>query len=431
MKKNVVQIFFLKGISIIISFILVPLTLHYLSPIEYGIWLTLSSIIVWVDFFDVGIGHGLRNKLAHSLAVHDYALARRYVSTTFAFLIVVSSLLFLLFAIVNPFLQWSKILNVDAVTGIYLNKIFLWLVGLFCIRFVIKMISVIISADQRPAMDGFIGVISNLLSLTIIYILTKTTQGSLIMVTIVLSAAPIVVLAISSVILFNSRYAMLTPAFKEIRVEYLNDLLGLGMKFFIIQISCLLIFSSANFIIIKMFGPQEVTAYNIAYKYFYIIIMTFTIIVTPLWSAFTEAFVKNDLKWIANITDKIRKVCFLSCLVAFIFVIFSNTFYSFWIGDTVKIPLSLSVSMGVYAALYNLHCTYVYVINGVGKVYVQMLISIFSIIIYLPVAILFSRWFGISGPINATSLMLLPLIVSSYFQYKKIINNQLSGIWNK
>ena len=326
-KKNVIQIFFLRGISILISFVLVPLTLHYLNSIEYGIWLTLSSIIVWIDFFDVGIGHGLRNKLAHSLAIHDYGLARRYVSTAFAFLVLISLLLFLLFAIANPFLQWSKILNVNEVTGVYLSKILLWLVGLFCIRFVIKIISVIITADQRPAMEGFIGLLGNVLSLLIIFILTKTTEGSLIAVAIALSAAPIIVLLLASVILFNTRYSHLTPSFKAIRVEYLKDLLGLGMKFFIIQLSCLLIFSSSNFIIINMFGPEEVTAYNIAYKYFYIIIMVFTIIVSPLWSAFTEAFVKNDINWIKNVTNKMRKICFLSCVIAIVFVIFSNSFY--------------------------------------------------------------------------------------------------------
>jgi len=46
-KKNIGAMVVLKGISIASGFLLVPLTLHYLNATNYGIWLTLSSIIGW------------------------------------------------------------------------------------------------------------------------------------------------------------------------------------------------------------------------------------------------------------------------------------------------------------------------------------------------------------------------------------------------
>lgn len=431
MKKNIMQLFFLRGIGVVISFLLVPITLHYLNPNDYGIWLTLSSIIVWIDFFDVGIGHGLRNKLAEALTNKDYVLAKQYVSTTFVFLCVISLVLFLLFAFINPFLNWGEVLNVDYENGIIIGRIILLLIGIFCFKFIFKMISIILIADQRPAIDSLIGVVGSLLSLVMIFVLTKTTKGSLMMVSIVLSAGPTIVFGFATLFLFKIYYKRLTPSFKDYRQEYLKDLLGLGMKFFIIQLSCLLIFSSSNFIIIHLFGPKEVTAYNIAYKYFYIIIMVFTIIITPLWSAFTEAYVKNDLEWIENTTNSIKKIFFISLFFIVLFVVGSDYFYKMWIGNSVKVPFSVTLSMGIYVVFYNLLSTYNYVVNGVGKVYMQMLISIVSLFIYIPLAILFSKWFGISGAINATTVMLFPLIISAYIQYKKIINNKLSGIWNK
>ncbi len=49
-KKNIVASFFIKGISIAISLVVVPLTINYVNPSRYGIWLTLSSSrrLVWV-----------------------------------------------------------------------------------------------------------------------------------------------------------------------------------------------------------------------------------------------------------------------------------------------------------------------------------------------------------------------------------------------
>src|SRR5512137_2137737 len=81
-KKNILYAVVIKGISIAISLVLVPLTLHYVNPTQYGIWLTLSSIIAWFGFFDIGFGNGLRNKFAEAKAKGDHELARTYVSTT-------------------------------------------------------------------------------------------------------------------------------------------------------------------------------------------------------------------------------------------------------------------------------------------------------------------------------------------------------------
>lgn len=63
-KKNILASFIIKGLSIAISLVLVPLTINYINPTQYGIWLTLSSIVAWFSFFDIGLTQGLRNKFA-------------------------------------------------------------------------------------------------------------------------------------------------------------------------------------------------------------------------------------------------------------------------------------------------------------------------------------------------------------------------------
>src|ERR1700687_5870800 len=88
-KKNIIASFFIKGISISISLILVPLTINYINPSRYGIWLTLSSIVGWFSFFDIGLAHGLRNKFAEAKAKGDNESAQIYVSTTYAVLAII------------------------------------------------------------------------------------------------------------------------------------------------------------------------------------------------------------------------------------------------------------------------------------------------------------------------------------------------------
>ena len=110
-KKNIIASFFLKGSSIIISIVMVPLAINYVNVSQYGIWLTLSSIVVWFSFFDIGLTQGLRNKFAEAVAKGNDELARVYVSTTYAILGIICSIIWLLFIFINQYLNWPKILN--------------------------------------------------------------------------------------------------------------------------------------------------------------------------------------------------------------------------------------------------------------------------------------------------------------------------------
>ena len=60
-KKNIIVSGFIKGADMLVYLLLVPLTLGYLNAYEYGIWLTLNSLLTWIDSFDIGLGNGLRN----------------------------------------------------------------------------------------------------------------------------------------------------------------------------------------------------------------------------------------------------------------------------------------------------------------------------------------------------------------------------------
>lgn len=53
-KKNIIASFVIKMVGIVISLIMVPMTINYVSPTQYGLWLTISSIVTWISYFDFG-----------------------------------------------------------------------------------------------------------------------------------------------------------------------------------------------------------------------------------------------------------------------------------------------------------------------------------------------------------------------------------------
>ncbi len=203
-KKNIVFIAILKGLGIAISLFLVPITIHYVNPTRYGIWLTLSSIVGWFCFFDIGLGNGLRNKFAEAVASGKTELARTYVSTTYAILIIITSIVLFLFYCINPFLDWTKILNTPADMSGELSSLALIVFSFFCLEFVLQLMTTIITANQQPAKASVFGFLGNLFSLGIIYILTKTTSGRLIYLGTVFSVTPVLVLTlIQSLVLYS------------------------------------------------------------------------------------------------------------------------------------------------------------------------------------------------------------------------------------
>ena len=178
-KKNVLYSFLLKGASVGISLIIIPLTINYINPTQYGVWLTLSAIISWFSFFDIGLGNGLKNKLAESNALGKYNEAKIYISTTYAIITIISAAIFLLFFIFNRYINWSKILNVPSGDNLDLQFDALIVIGCFCIQFVVQLINVVLTACHVPAKVTLITFIGQVISLILIFILTKTTTGHL------------------------------------------------------------------------------------------------------------------------------------------------------------------------------------------------------------------------------------------------------------
>lgn len=69
--KNIGISIIMKPISMLLTFIYTPLFLAYLGDEKYGVWAIIMNVVSWINYFDIGIGNGLRNRLAESVAKND------------------------------------------------------------------------------------------------------------------------------------------------------------------------------------------------------------------------------------------------------------------------------------------------------------------------------------------------------------------------
>ncbi|MBD1395398.1 lipopolysaccharide biosynthesis protein [Mucilaginibacter glaciei] len=428
-KKNIIKSVFLKGGSVAISLVLLPLTINYVNPAQFGIWLTLSSIMVWAAFFDLGLGSGLRNKLATALATNNYELARIYVSTTYAVLLIVLSVFFLLFYLINPYINWTSVLNSGATTG--LNNLVLLMVGLFFLQFIIQLMHTVLGADQKTADSTLINVAGQALVLLVIFILTKTIPGSLNILLIAMAGIPLVVLTVASIWLYRGRYKMIAPSFGFIKMKHAGELLGTGSIFLMIQFGIIIVYETDNIVITQLFGPADVTTFNMAYKLFSVMLMLLTLVVAPLWSAFTEAFAKQEHAWIKSTLQKITQIFGAFSLLTLLLLALSPVLYRLWLGKDHFVPFSLSVLMCFYIIACMWQATNVYLMNGLGKIRLQLYVIIASAVLNVPLSIWLGKQIGLQGIVLSNLLICTVMGLVFQIQANKIVNGTATGIFNK
>ena len=431
-KKNIIGSLFLKCISILVSLQVVPLTIDYINPTRYGIWLTLSSIIAWLSYFDLGFAHGFRNRFAEAKANNDLKLAKEYVSTTYAVLFLLFSIIFIIAIVINQYLDWGNILNIDQSYNEELKLVFGILACFFCMNIIASVFTTMLTADQKPALNSLIQTSGQVLAFICIYILTKTTSGNLIYLAFAFSGIPCFLLIIVSIIVFSGKkYKDVAPSFNCIRFALTRKILGLGGQFFIIMISMLFIFQFINIILSRVEGPEAVTQYNIAYKYFNVLNMVSLIVLAPFWSAFTDAYVKKDFGWMKAMVRKLGKMWLLSIPVLAIMLLLSDKIYGWWIGDSVQIPFTLSLCLAMYTLFQIGGNIYMYMINGTSKVRLQLIVYVTFALISIPLMNLSCRMYGVEG------ILLIPTVVFAIqaligkIQISKIVNSTARGIWLK
>lgn len=430
--RNIMISFVAKGVSGICSLLVIPLTINYVNPTQYGIWLTLSSIIGWVSFFDLGIGNGLRNKFAEAKTKGDMELARQYVSTTYLFLGIIVFLLLLIVGITNQFLNWPSLLNVDASYLQELRDVCAIVSFFFCINLVVRLFLTILTANQKPGLADILNAVGHIVSLIVIYILTITTEGSLFNLALYFSGIPTLLIFVSSIYAFRfTQYKEVSPRLKSVKINLVSSITNLGFQFFFISLSLIFIFQIMNVIISRELGPEAVTEYNIVYQYFNNLTILVFIILTPFWSAFTDAYNKFDYQWMERSIKKLETVWVFSVLGLVLMTCVADFFYKIWIGKDVQIHLSTTISLAIYMSIFNLGHIYMYLINGIGTIRIQLIIYLVFAIIAWPLMVLSCRMFGLPGIVIVPSMAILTQAFFGKIQISKIIHCHARGLWIK
>jgi O-antigen/teichoic acid export membrane protein len=402
---NIAVSFALRGISIIISFLIVPYSLKLLDTNKYGIWLAISSTVSWISILDIGLANGLRNKVAEYIAKKEYDQAKISVSSTYAILLLIILPIAIIFSIAAPFINWNSVFKTTLDQKELLYTLITVFTGL-SFQFILKPISSILQGDQKIYKSNQIQLICNFVPLIPIILLGKYLQGSMFFLAIAQTLLPVIVLLIYTIILFRNSYADIAPSITRIDLKKSKSLFQLSIAFFIVQIAGVFLYSTTEIIVAREFGGGDVAIYVSLYKYYSATSIILNIILATYWSAFTNAFALNDIDWIRSSITKLLKIAAIFLIVIVLQVLLAGPVFKIWVGDKIKVPFTLSIGMAVYFIVTIFTLVYTVVLNGTGKVKMQSIISIITAVLHIPVVLFFIRYMhlGLNSIIYASIL---------------------------
>jgi len=399
--------FIYKILAIGASFLLVPVMLHYLGTEKYGVWSTILTVISWVVFFDMGIGNGMRNKLSESLAVDNIHLSINYISTTYFFVALLIIVIYGILVFIAQFINFQTLFNTTQINPNEIKIAFLAALFFLLSNFLLSLINQVAHACQKTALTVLNQLLSNTIALILIFFLSQLIQGNLVYLAIAYGIS----LNLANIILsfyFYKDHKQLIPRLKYFDKRKITVLMELGLQFFVIQLAVIIIFTTDKMIITQILGPEYVTPYDIVLKLFSVVTITHGIIVAPLWSAYTEAFVKNDWVWIKNSLRKLNLLMLPIIIVVMFIALFAKNIIKVWIGKDLGIDTNLVIFMGIFVIILTWNNIYAYFLNGIGAIKIQLYSSIFAASINIPLSIFLSYRcsLGLSGIILATIISL-------------------------
>ena len=377
--KNSMGAFIIRGGSLVVSLLTMPVFIRFFdNQALLGVWFTLLSIINWVLNFDMGISNGLRNKLTVAIATDNRHDLRRYISSAYLILGLVTLLLGVAGYALLSYIPWNDVLNVapsvvsEDVMMLAVRNIFLGIM----LQFFLRTISSVLYALQYSAINNLILLAISLLQLLFALLFPRrgSAQENLILMShayILLANIPFIV---ATVLVFALKLRHAIPSPRYFSASHSRDVLSLGGIFFLCQILFMLIMNTNEFFISRYTGPESVVEYQIYNRLFSFVGTLFSLVLTPLWSSITKAVAEKDRLWISRLFTQLERVIMVAAVFEFLLIPVAQPIVDLWLGAGM---LRVDYFHAAAFALFGAALIYTNVVStvacGIGRMGLQVI----------------------------------------------------------
>ena len=380
-KTNILLISFFTFLTLGSNFLLYRVANVYLDNDEaYGVWLVILSIITWFYIMDFGISNSLRNLLTEAVQNKDEKRISHLIYTTYLIMLIPLIILLLVGLIVNNIMNWSEILNVKGEPE-QVNRLLQISFLLFPFVFYLNTISYIYHSFFKYYIVNILQFLNLFINCVVIYVLSFQQDGSVVTMGIIYFSINILVYLIATFYFFIRHKKLHILSFENYEKKLIKPLLSMGISFFILDISSILLYNSGPLIISSFFNPIIAINFQLPYKLLTIFVTLSHIILTPLWTLIITQMTKKNYKEIKNVQKKLVLFLIAVSIIILIFTLFINKVIEIWIGKNYEIDNKFVLIIAILVILSIVCHTYQTLLKSMGKLYIQTFILIIAIIV--------------------------------------------------
>ena len=417
--------------AMVLSFLAVPIMIGVLGTEQFGVWSTLLSMMSWAVFFDLGIGNGMRNKVAAALADDNKTEARLYIASGYTMIGLVVVMIWVTLTAASNFVPWQFVFNTTAVSENELRQTVQFTAFFVLLNFWIGLVAMLFSAVQQTSFVELGRLITNFLVLIFVFALAKTEASSIRSMAFLYGIALVFANLLLSALFFKPRRD-LRPTI-HLDLQHVRPLLTVGSQFFLIQLAVLVIFTTDKILIAQIFGAEYVTEYDVIFKIFSLVTISHGLILAPLWSAYTDAFRKDELVWINTMLRRQIKIFGGLTVAVLILTLFLKPIVALWVGDSIQVNYSLGIAMALFCLVSAWNNIFATVLNGVSKIKISVYVSAIAMLCNIPLSIALAKFtsLGTASVVIGTIFSLLPGVLLGPVQVAKIVSRKDRGLWSR
>lgn len=403
--------------SIFTVIVTTPLAYEYLGEDRFGLWSTITSIVVFLSFADLGVGVGLMSSIATANGANDQNKVRDLISSGYAMLVCVAGSILLLLWAFYPFINWAKMFNVQ--TEIAASEAGP-AAATFLIVFLLNIPAMVIQRIQLGLQDSHTflvwQIISNVLTIVGTYFAISFDLG-LPMLVLALTGPPLFVNILNTINSFSKKYRDIRPTMGSVNTALGKKLLALGWVFLILQSAGMFNNLIDKFIIAQMIGTHAVASYTVTERLFNIIITIIAVALVPLWPALTEALERGDIVWINRTFKNTMFISLAFTIPVAVAMIFAAPYIlKFWIPSATAPGVLLLSGFAIWKIVESMTSVVITYMNGLKIFKTQLCLMVLSVVLITPMKFFFIRAVGVAGApwsmaLGMTICILIPVFV--------------------
>lgn len=401
-----------RGVGLLVSAISLPITIHYLGPERYGIWVTASTTVVMLNVIDFGIANTLTNIISRAYASDDQTAAQRFYSTAFWISIAISIAIALTGVLLWGHINWTAALHTSNLASTREASLCVAIAfAFFLLSLPLNLIHRVLSGYQQTQISNYFNLTSNILGLGSILLVIQL-HGSLPQLMFVYSStllASTVALNLW-VVLWNKRWLLPHPGVVSRTV--VSELMNSGLGFFILQLAGLVVFNSDNIVITHYLGAAEVTPYSVAWRLTGYAAILQTAVFHSVWPAYSEAYARGEYEWVRRTFWNIARLSMGTTGAAVLLMaLFGRPLIRWYVGPAAVPSQWLLLGMCFWTLLSTGMNVEACLLAAVNRVKWQSIFSVIAVTLNVAFSIYLVQRIGSIGVVLGTILSYLLVLV--------------------